>query len=66
MIDGTGAPARAADVTVEGDRIAAVTLRGSRVPATGTEVVDLDGSSWAPASSTSTRTTTPRSSGTLT
>ncbi len=42
VVDGTGAPARAADVAVEGDRIVAV----GDVPASeakGAEVVDLDG-----------------------
>src|SRR3989442_12483200 len=40
VIDGTGAPAMAADVVVEGDRIAAVEPNAA---ANGHEVVDLDG-----------------------
>jgi N-acyl-D-amino-acid deacylase len=40
VVDGTGAPGRAADVVVEGDRITAVQAPGSGV---GGEVIDLDG-----------------------
>jgi N-acyl-D-aspartate/D-glutamate deacylase len=48
LIDGTGGPARAADVAVEGDRIAAVAPPGELAPSAGTEVVDLDGLVLAP------------------
>jgi len=47
VIDGTGAPARAADVGVEGDRIVAVGEIGA-AEANGAEVVDLDGLVLAP------------------
>ena len=40
VIDGTGAPARSADVGIEGDRIVAVGDVGST---DGAEVVELDG-----------------------
>src|SRR3954454_17237224 len=46
VVDGTGAPGRAADVGVEGDRIAAVAPAGSLKDAA--EVVDLDGLVLAP------------------
>ena len=48
LIDGTGAPARAADVAVDGDRIAAVDPPGELTPEAGTEVIDLDGLVLAP------------------
>src|SRR5262245_12765950 len=48
LVDGTGAPARAADVAVAGDRIAAVRPPGELTPDAGTEVVDLDGLTLAP------------------
>jgi N-acyl-D-amino-acid deacylase len=48
LVDGTGGPARAADVAVAGDRIAAVRPPGELAPATGAEVVDLDGLVLAP------------------
>jgi N-acyl-D-amino-acid deacylase len=48
LIDGTGGPARAADVAVDGDRIAAVGPPGELTPGRGTEVVDLDGLVLAP------------------
>jgi N-acyl-D-aspartate/D-glutamate deacylase len=48
LIDGTGGPARAADVAVTGDRIAAVAAPGELVPDEGTQVVDLDGLTLAP------------------
>jgi len=48
LIDGTGGPARAADVAVDGDRITAVAPSGELSPSPGTEVVDLDGLVLAP------------------
>ena len=48
LIDGTGRPARAADVAVEGDRIARVAPAGELSPEPGTQVVDLDGLVLAP------------------
>ena len=48
LIDGTGDPARAADIAVEGDRISAVGAPGGLTPGPGTEVVDLDGLVLAP------------------
>jgi N-acyl-D-amino-acid deacylase len=48
VIDGTGGRSRAADVAVEGDRIAHVRPPGELAPAPGTEVVDLDGLVLAP------------------
>jgi N-acyl-D-aspartate/D-glutamate deacylase len=48
LIDGTGAPARPADVVVEGDRIAAVAEPGSQAAGPGVEVVDLEGLVLAP------------------
>jgi N-acyl-D-aspartate/D-glutamate deacylase len=48
VIDGTGARPRAADVAVEGDRIAQVAPTGGLTPAAGTEVIDLDGLVLAP------------------
>ena len=48
LIDGTGAPARAADVAITGDRISAVGDAGSLEPDAGTQVVDLDGLTLAP------------------
>ncbi len=48
LIDGTGAPARPADVAVEADRITAVAEAGSLAPEAGTEVVDLGGLVLAP------------------
>lgn len=48
LIDGTGAPARPADVAVEGGRITAVRAPGGLPPGPDTEVVDLDGLTLAP------------------
>jgi N-acyl-D-amino-acid deacylase len=48
LIDGTGSPARPADVAVTGDRISAVADAGTLHPADGTEVVDLEGLVLAP------------------
>ena len=48
LIDGTGAPARAADVAVEGERITGVDAPGRLTPTQRTEVVDLDGLTLAP------------------
>ncbi len=48
VIDGTGAPARAADVSVTGDRITAVAAPDTLVPEADTRVVDLDGLVLAP------------------
>jgi N-acyl-D-amino-acid deacylase len=48
LVDGTGAPARPADVAVAGDRIAAVRPPGELSPRAGAEVVDLDGLVLAP------------------
>jgi N-acyl-D-aspartate/D-glutamate deacylase len=48
LIDGSGAPARAADVAVAGDRIAAVGPPGELTSARHTEVVELDGLTLAP------------------
>ncbi|MGI8329410.1 N-acyl-D-amino-acid deacylase family protein [Actinomadura scrupuli] len=48
LIDGSGGPARAADVAVDGDRISAVRACGELAPGPGTEVVDLAGLTLAP------------------
>ncbi|MFC5752238.1 N-acyl-D-amino-acid deacylase family protein [Actinomadura rugatobispora] len=48
LVDGTGGPARPADVAVEGDRITAVRSPGELTPLPDTEVVDLDGLVLAP------------------
>jgi N-acyl-D-aspartate/D-glutamate deacylase len=48
LIDGTGAATRAADVAVDGDRIAVVGPPGELSPDAGTEVVDLEGLTLAP------------------
>jgi N-acyl-D-aspartate/D-glutamate deacylase len=48
LIDGTGGPARPADVLVEGDRIAAIRPPGQLPAGSETEVVDLDGLVLAP------------------
>jgi N-acyl-D-aspartate/D-glutamate deacylase len=48
LVDGTGSPARAADVAVTGDRISAVAPAGELAPEAATEVVDLDGLTLAP------------------
>jgi N-acyl-D-aspartate/D-glutamate deacylase len=48
LVDGTGAPARPADVAVTGDRISAVAGPGELTPGPDTEVVDLDGLVLAP------------------
>jgi N-acyl-D-aspartate/D-glutamate deacylase len=47
LIDGTGAPARPADVLIDGGRIAAIGAPGTIDPG-GTDVVDLDGLVLAP------------------
>jgi N-acyl-D-aspartate/D-glutamate deacylase len=48
LIDGTGSPARPADVAVVGDRIDAIGPPGQLRPSHQTEVVDLDGMTLAP------------------
>ncbi|SEG83907.1 N-acyl-D-aspartate/D-glutamate deacylase [Thermomonospora echinospora] len=48
LIDGTGGPARPADVAVTGDRITAVRAPGDLAPRPGAEVADLDGLTLAP------------------
>ncbi len=48
LIDGTGSPARVADVAITGDRITAVADPGTLSPQDGTEVVDLAGLVLAP------------------
>lgn len=48
LVDGTGAPARAADVAVGGDRIRAVASPGELTAREGAEVVDLGGLVLAP------------------
>jgi N-acyl-D-amino-acid deacylase len=48
LIDGTGSPARPADVAVDGDRIVAVAGPGELTPGPDTEVVELDGLTLAP------------------
>ncbi|XVQ14768.1 N-acyl-D-amino-acid deacylase family protein [Spirillospora sp. CA-255316] len=48
LVDGTGGPARPADVAVEGDRITAVRSPGELAPLPDTQVVDLDGLVLAP------------------
>jgi N-acyl-D-aspartate/D-glutamate deacylase len=48
LVDGTGAPARAADVALTDDRIAAVAPPGELTPGPAAEVVDLDGLVLAP------------------
>jgi N-acyl-D-aspartate/D-glutamate deacylase len=48
LIDGTGAPARPADVAVEGERIAAIGAPGALPVDARGEVVDLDGLVLAP------------------
>jgi N-acyl-D-amino-acid deacylase len=48
VVDGTGGPARVADVAVDGDRISAVEPPGTLQPDSGTEVVDLQGLTLAP------------------
>ncbi|MBE1537110.1 N-acyl-D-amino-acid deacylase family protein [Actinomadura algeriensis] len=48
LVDGTGGPARPADVAVEADRITAVRDPGELAPGPGTEVADLDGLTLAP------------------
>jgi N-acyl-D-amino-acid deacylase len=48
LIDGTGAPARPADVAVEQDRISQVEAPGRLKPGPGVQVVDLDGLVLAP------------------
>lgn len=47
LVDGTGAPARFADVALAGDRIAAIRPRGE-LSSGGTKVIDLDGLTLAP------------------
>jgi N-acyl-D-aspartate/D-glutamate deacylase len=48
VVDGTGSPARPADVAVDGDRISVVGAPGALQPDPGTEVVDLSGLTLAP------------------
>jgi N-acyl-D-aspartate/D-glutamate deacylase len=48
LIDGTGTPARSADVVVDGDRIAAVASPGTLDAGPDAEIVDLDGLVLAP------------------
>jgi N-acyl-D-amino-acid deacylase len=48
LVDGTGAPARAADVAVAGGRVAAVGHPGELTPRSATEVIDLGGLVLAP------------------
>lgn len=48
LMDGTGSPARAADIAVTGDRISAVAPPGSLAPGAGTQVVNLEGLVLAP------------------
>jgi N-acyl-D-amino-acid deacylase len=48
LVDGTGAPARPADVAVDGERITGVASPGRLTPTHGTEVIDLDGLVLAP------------------
>lgn len=48
LVDGSGAPARPADVAVQGGRIAAVADPGVLAPSAGAEVVDLNGLVLAP------------------
>ncbi|MFI5047040.1 MAG: amidohydrolase family protein [Acidimicrobiia bacterium] len=48
VVDGTGAPARAADVAIDGGRITAVAPPGELRPGARTEVVELDGLTLAP------------------
>ncbi len=48
LVDGTGAPARPADVAVRDGRITAVRGHGELEPGPGTETVDLDGLTLAP------------------
>jgi N-acyl-D-amino-acid deacylase len=48
LLDGTGAPARPADVSVADGRIAAIRAPGGLTPDANTEVVDLDGLVLAP------------------
>ena len=48
LIDGTGAPGRAADVAVTGDRVSAIGAPGELTPEGDAGVVDLDGLALAP------------------
>jgi N-acyl-D-aspartate/D-glutamate deacylase len=48
LIDGTGSPARPAEVAVAGDRIVAIGEPGQLQPEPGTEVIDLGGLVLAP------------------
>ncbi|KPM51090.1 amidohydrolase [Frankia sp. R43] len=48
LIDGTGAPARPAEVAVSGGRVVAVAAPGELTPAAETEIVDLGGLTLAP------------------
>jgi N-acyl-D-amino-acid deacylase len=48
LIDGTGAPARPADVGIDGDRISVVAPPGELAADSATEVIDLDGLTLAP------------------
>jgi len=48
LIDGSGAPSRAADVAITDDRIAAVAGPGDLVPGPGADVIELDGLTLAP------------------
>jgi hypothetical protein len=56
LVDGTGSPARRADVAIKGDRIVAVgTVSGAR------RTIDASGASWRQDSSTSRDSPAPRS-----
>lgn len=61
VIDGTGAEPRVADVAVQDDRIAGI----GPVTGAGREEIDAKGMAVTPASSTSIRTMTGRSPGTI-
>ena len=59
VVDGTGAPARGADVGIRDGRIVSLERSTERARRT----IDADGLTLVPGSSTCTRTTTPRCSG---
>lgn len=60
VVDGSGAPAFVADVAVTADRIAAI---GRLADAVAEREIDATGMVVSPASSTCTRTSTPRWAG---